>query len=86
MVPPLAPPAKDLPVFRDLRFVNVTGTADSVGLIRGLADSPVRNVRFENVRVSARTGLTVQNARGLDLAGLTADVKEGPPVVMSRAP
>ena len=37
---PIAPPAKVLPVVRNVKIINVSGDAQSVGVIHGLADSP----------------------------------------------
>jgi polygalacturonase len=78
-------PQVDLPVFRNLQFINITGTANSVGTISGLKDSPVQNVKFEAVKISAQRGLIISNARDLDLTGLKAEVKEGEPIVRRTA-
>ena len=70
-------PAKVLPVFRNLQFINVTGTAQSAGFITGLKDSPVEGMVFSNVKLIADTGLTVESTRDFDLAGLAITVKQG---------
>jgi polygalacturonase len=80
MVPPIAPPAKVLPVVRNVTIRNVTGTVRSVGMMHGLADSPIENVKFENCKITAQRGFVMENARKVDLSGLTVDVKEGEPV------
>jgi polygalacturonase len=77
MVPPIAPPAKVLPVVRNVKIVNVSGDVDSVGIIHGLADSPIRDIHFENCRITAQKGFRLDHARNVDLAGLTLDVKNG---------
>jgi hypothetical protein len=81
MVQPIAPPAKVLPVVRNVKIINVSGTASSVGMIRGLKDSPIENVRFKNCRIAAQKGFRIENARDVDLSGLSLEVKEGDPVV-----
>ena len=78
----LGPAAKVLPVFRRIRLINVSGTAQSGGVIRGLKDSPIENVVFEDCRVTAETGLVVEHAREMDYYGLKLAVKEGAPVVL----
>ena len=80
MAPPIAPPAKVLPVVRNVRIINVSGDVDSVGVIHGLADSPIRDIHFENCRVKAQKGLKLEHARNVDLAGLELDVKDGEPI------
>ena len=76
------PAAKVLPVFRRIRLINVSGTAQSGGLIRGLKDSPIEDVVFEDCRVTAATGLVVEHAREMDYSGLKLEVEEGAPVVL----
>ena len=81
MVPPIAPPAKVLPVVRNVRIINVTGDVTSVGIIHGLADSPIRDIHFENCQITAQKGFRLEHARNVDLAGLKLDVKEGEPII-----
>jgi hypothetical protein len=80
MVPPIAPPAKVLPVVRNVRIINVTGDVTSVGIIHGLADSPIQDIHFENCQITAQKGFRLEHARNVDLAGLKLDVKEGEPI------
>jgi len=81
MVPPIAPAAKVLTVVRNVQFINFSGTAQAGGIISGLKDSPIQNVRFENCKVTAQRGLTVENATNLDLSGLDLKVAEGEAVI-----
>jgi Endopolygalacturonase len=77
MVPPIAPPAKVLPVVRNVRFINVSGKVNSLGLIHGLKGSPIYDVKFRKCRLSAQKGLTVDNVKDIDYSGLDAKVTEG---------
>lgn len=81
MVPPLAPPAKGLPVVRNVRMINVFGTVNSAGIIRSLRDSPIRGLTFENCHLTARRGLRAENVTNVDYSGLHLEVKEGEPVI-----
>jgi exo-poly-alpha-galacturonosidase len=47
----------------------------------GLKGSPIRNVAFENCRISAKTGFVLDNVEELDLSGLSIQVQEGDPVI-----
>jgi len=80
MVPPIAPPAKVLPIVRNVRIINVSGDVTSVGIIHGLADSPIRDIHFENCQIAAQRGFRLEHARNVDLAGLKLEVKEGEPI------
>ncbi len=81
MVAPIAPPAKVLPVVRNVKLINITGTCASVGAIAGLADSPIQGVTFVNVKLTAQRPLTLEYVSGLDTSGLTVDGVTGPAVV-----
>lgn len=82
MVPPIAPPAKVLPVVRNVRCINITGTAASAGLIHGLPGSPIQGVTFEGCKVTAQRGLVIENARDINVAGLDIKASQGQPVTI----
>jgi hypothetical protein len=81
MVPPIAPPAEVLPVVRTVRFINISGNVNSLGMIHGLKDSPIYDVKFKKCKVSAQRGLTVDNVSDIDYSGLDADVSEGQVII-----
>jgi polygalacturonase len=76
---PVRPVTETTPVFRNITFSNVTATATgNAGLIVGLPESPVSNVMLDQVRITAESGLTIGNARGVRFKGSTISVKSGP--------
>jgi polygalacturonase len=77
MVPPIAPPAKVLPIVRNVTIRNVSGTTKNVGMMHGLAGSPILNVKFEKCNITADKGFVMENARQVDLSGLKITVKNG---------
>ncbi|MDF7810896.1 glycoside hydrolase family 28 protein [Hymenobacter sp. YC55] len=85
MVPPIAPPAKVLPLVRNVKLINITGTVASGGRMHGLKDSPIENVSFKNCVVTAQKGLVLENVRGLDTSGLKLTVAEGEAIVRRDA-
>jgi polygalacturonase len=86
MRPPLKPPSDPLPVVRNVKIINVSGTTDNVGEMRGLKDSPILNVSFQNCHIKARRGFLLENVRDLDLSGLVIEVEEGEPIIRRNAP
>jgi polygalacturonase len=58
------------PTVRQVKLINIHGTAQSVGRIHGLPDSFVDGVVFENCDIRAQRGLVVENTRNIDTAGL----------------
>jgi exo-poly-alpha-galacturonosidase len=85
MRPPLKPPSDPLPVVRNVKIINVSGTTGYVGDMHGLKDSPITNVSFENCHIKAKRGLVLENVRDLDLSGLTIEVEEGEPITRRNA-
>ncbi len=77
MVQPIAPPAKVLPVVRNVQIINVSGDVNTVGVIHGLAGSPIQNIKFENCKITAQRGFRLEHARNVDLAGLDLTVSGG---------
>ncbi|HZY74528.1 MAG TPA: glycoside hydrolase family 28 protein [Edaphobacter sp.] len=77
MVPPIAPPAAVLPVVRNVKIIDVSGDVESVGIIHGLAGSPIQGVTFKNCKITAKKGFKIDHARNVDITGLSLDVKEG---------
>jgi len=86
MRPPLKPPSDPLPIVRNVRIINVSGTTDNVGDMRGLKNSPILNVSFQNCHIKARRGFLLENVHDLDLSGLVIEVEEGEPIIRRNAP
>ncbi|MGD1030152.1 MAG: glycosyl hydrolase family 28 protein [Opitutaceae bacterium] len=84
MVGPMEPPAKVLTTLSKVRLINVSGTAQSVGVIQGFKDKPVKDVTFENCQVEAKRGLTLSNA-DVNTTGLTITGVQGEPVIHAGA-
>ncbi len=80
MVGPRMPDSNPLPVMRNVKIINITGDVQNVGSIHGLAGSPIQGVTFQNCHITATRGFRLDHARGVDLTGLTIDVKQGDPV------
>jgi polygalacturonase len=74
------------PIFRNIHINNMTATCqNSAGLIVGLPESLIRDVTFKNVKISAVTGLKIENAAGIDLRGLQITTQQGEPFILQNA-
>jgi polygalacturonase len=74
------------PFFRNITFRNITATSThEAGLIVGLPEAPVENVRLENVTIRAKTGLTIANARDVKLSNVKVLVEQGEPIILHNA-
>jgi polygalacturonase len=68
-----------IPVYRNIRVTNVKANSlKSAGVILGLPENCISNVVFENVQISAATGLTIKNARGIQFKNSLVTVESGP--------
>jgi len=77
MVGPRLPDSNPLPLVRNVKIVNVTGDVQSVGVIHGLAGSPIQGVSFQNCWITASRGFRMDHARKVNLTGLSLEVKQG---------
>jgi len=69
------------PHFHDIVLENVTATgSESAGVIVGLPEAPVLGVVLRNVKIAARTGLTIGNAE-VTGEGVVVQAETGQPIV-----
>ncbi len=81
MVGTVKPPAKVLPVVRNIKIINISGHAKSGGNITGLEGSPIQNISFQNCNITVDKGLVVQYVDATDFAGLNLKVKNGDAII-----
>ncbi|MDB5720141.1 MAG: glycoside hydrolase, family 28 [Alphaproteobacteria bacterium] len=67
------------PWIRGILVDGLVATADKAGVVIGLPEKPIDGITFRNVRVKAREGLLVRNAR-IDARGLDIAVTDGQPI------
>ncbi|WP_338285608.1 glycoside hydrolase family 28 protein [Luteolibacter sp. LG18] len=68
-----------LPVFRDMCFERITGEGAPVAIrLSGEAGSPLRNIRFRDLRLSATEGVVGKNATGLLFENVGITAAKGP--------
>ncbi|HTY88370.1 MAG TPA: glycoside hydrolase family 28 protein [Candidatus Acidoferrum sp.] len=83
---PAQPVTDTTPSIRNIRISNLTATSTrNAGLIVGLPESEVSEVWFDNVHITAQTGLTIANAKGIKLKNTDVAVKSGPPFFLDKA-
>ena len=86
MVGPAVPPAKVLTVVRNVRLINITGTAQAAGVIQGLKGSPIQDLRIENCKLTVQRGLVLSNVQDPDLSGLDLKVASGEAIIRGMPP
>lgn len=83
---PAQPMTDTTPIFRNITIRNLTATSTKdAGLIVGLPESLVENVVLENVNLTATEGLTIANAKGIQLRKVHVTVAKGEPIITDNA-
>lgn len=74
------------PQFKNIRIVNLTANSlKSAGVIVGLPECLMTHVVLENVRIAAKTGLTIANAKEVQLHNVTVTTEKGEPFILHNA-
>ncbi|HEU5125515.1 MAG TPA: glycoside hydrolase family 28 protein [Verrucomicrobiae bacterium] len=74
------------PVFRNMVISDVTGDgAPMAMLISGLSDSPVENIRFENMTIHSTRGVVAKDVRGIVFDGVQVTPEKGPVFAFTNA-
>lgn len=68
------PAEQGTPVFRNITVRNLRAVnCAAAGRIAGLSESPLRNLRLENVSIEAKRGFTIQNTQELKFQNVTVN-------------
>ena len=74
------------PVFRNMMIRNVTGAgAPTAILLQGLDDSPIENIRFENMTIASTKGVVCRNVKGLVFDNVNVTPSRGPVFDLTNA-
>jgi polygalacturonase len=80
------PVSATTPVVRDVRIVNVTVEgAKTAGELIGLPEMPLTGVLLDNVRVAAKSGMTIQDANAVELRAVRITPQKGEPLTVTHA-
>ena len=73
--------ARVAPIVRNIKLIDIHGTAHSAGVIHGLPESFIDGVTFDHCTIAADRGLTIDHARHVDTTGLHLTVAAGPAII-----
>ncbi len=80
------PVTPQTPVVRNVQILNVTvDGARTAGEIIGLPEMPIESVLLDNVRVTAKSGMTVQDAKLVELRNVSITPQKGQPLTIISA-
>jgi exo-poly-alpha-galacturonosidase len=79
-------PEQGTPVIRNITVRNLRATdCAAAGRIAGLPETPVRNLKLENVSIEARRGFTIQHTLGLQFENVTVNGQPVKPPALQAA-
>ncbi|MEO7309979.1 MAG: glycoside hydrolase family 28 protein [Chitinophagaceae bacterium] len=74
---PVEPLSERTPQFRNIRFSNITAYTNQAMYINGIEEMPVQEVSLNDVVFEAETGITIKNAKDIELHNLRVNTKTG---------
>jgi polygalacturonase len=80
------PLAENTPIYRDIRITNLKATCqESAGIIEGLPESLISGIVFDNVNITAVTGMKIENAENIKFKNTIIETQEGPALILENA-
>lgn len=71
------PLSERTPRFRNIRFSNITAYTKQAMFINGLDEMPVQEISLNDVVFEAETGITIKNAKDIELHNVRVNTKQG---------
>lgn len=73
------------PLFRNITVRKVVGMGAPMAIrVRGLEDSPIENVRFEDMTIRSTGGIELKNVKGIVLQNMLVEPTEGPVLSLDK--
>ena len=73
------PVSEATPIFKNFRFTNITGTRIREAMnISGLPESPLEDIRFQQISLTSSTGIKCRFAKGIQFIDCEVNVDNGP--------
>jgi len=75
---PAEPVSERTPQFRNIRLSNITAYTKQAMYINGLDEMPVQEISLNDIVFEAETGITIKNAKDIELHNVRVNTKTGP--------
>jgi hypothetical protein len=80
----LEPVSERTPVFRNIRLSGLTGDAKTAADLTGLAEMPLENIAFSDIKLDTTKGMTIKDAKHISLHNAVLNSSQGPVIVADR--
>ncbi len=81
---PEEPVSERTPRFRNIHFSNITAQTKTAAILNGITEMPIENITFHDVRFDAQTGITIKEAKDIELHQVSVITQQGPAVSATR--
>jgi len=81
---PEEPVSERTPRFRNIHFSNITAQTKTAVILNGITEMPIENITFHDVRFDAQTGITIKEAKDIELHQVSVTTQQGPAVSATR--
>ena len=81
---PPEPVSMRTPHFRGIHLSGISGEAEKAGTFLGLEESPLEDVSLSDVALSTKKGLTIRDAKDVELEMVRIDAEDGPAIIAER--
>ncbi len=73
------PLSERTPQFRNIHFSNITATeVNRAAALIGLKERWIDNITFNDINISAKTGIEIEKSKNIEFHNVTVDVEKGP--------
>ena len=72
------PVSERTPRFRNIHFSNISAETNQAIFLNGLVEMPIEDISFHDVRMVAKTGALIKEARGIEMHQVRITTSEGP--------
>jgi hypothetical protein len=81
---PAEPLSERTPQFRNIRLSNITAYTKQAMYINGLDEMPVQEISLNDIVFEAETGITIKNAKDIEMHNVRVNTKTGPALLVEK--
>lgn len=74
------PVSERTPVFRNIRFSNITAQTKDAGIINGIEEMPVEGISFQDIQIDAENGFVIKEAKDISFTSVSIRTNNGPAI------
>ena len=80
----LEPVSERTPIFRNIHFSDISAESNQAVVLIGLAEMPIENITFSNINFVSREGISVLDAKNIELHDVQVNTEIGPALTVQN--